>query len=146
MKKKKAKETLDRFMGVDDSLTAVSTNTRTPLSQLAFVSEACNQVIECRKTLMWTYTYGYYVFDTMGDNVGQEGSKKEFFEFLQGEAEYNLELLHNCVEVELQKFAEENCGEVAKDEFNAFRSKLTGLTRVVREYFKKLVVSLEGGL
>uniref|UniRef100_A0A7S2SZF8 RBR-type E3 ubiquitin transferase n=2 Tax=Chloropicon primus TaxID=1764295 RepID=A0A7S2SZF8_9CHLO len=137
----KACETHSRFLGLEDSLTAVSHNTGAPMSQLAFISEACNQVIECRKTLMWTYTYGYYNFDK-----NKAGNMKEFFEFLQGDAEYNLELLHNCVEVELQKYAEDGCGEVTREEFDAFRCKLTGLTKVTREYFEKLVYELENGL
>jgi len=138
----KARETLDRFRGLEDLLTQVSTNTRTPMSQLAFIPEACKQVIECRKTLMWTYTYGYYNFDKE-----KAGNMKEFFEFLQGDAEYSLELLHNCVEVDLHKFVDaENCGDVSKGEFNEFRSKLTGLTKVTRDYFEKLVFELENGL
>ena len=66
---------------------------------------------------------------------------------VQGDAEYSLELLHNCVEVDLHKFVDaENCGDVSKGEFNEFRSKLTGLTKVTRDYFEKLVFELENGL
>jgi len=137
----KAKETMNKFSGPDDLLAVVSENTCTPLSQLAFISEACSQVIECRKILMWTYTYGYYNFSEK-----RAGNMKEFFEFLQGDAEWNLELLHNCIEVELQKFADDNCGEVPRDTFDAFRSKLTGLTKVTKDYFEKLNHELENGL
>ena len=138
---KKARETLEKFMGSDDSLTCVSENTSTPPSQLAFISEACKQVIDCRKTLMWTYTYGYYNFSS-----DRAGNMKEFFEFLQGDAEWNLELLHNCIEVELQKFADENSEDIPRETFDAFRSKLTGLTKVTKDYFDKLVYELENGL
>ena len=71
---------------------------------------------------------------------------KEFFEFLQGDAEWNLELLHNCIEVELQKFADENSEDIPRETFDAFRSKLTGLTKVTKDYFDKLVYELENGL
>ena len=137
---------------VGPPLNVVSENTRTPVSQLKFVSEAWHQVIQCRRILMWTYAYGYYNFST--DTKPKEKPKaptglarfKEFFEFLQGEAEHHLELLHSCIEVELQSFAEADCGQVDQDTFNQFRSKLTGLTKVTGDYFDKLVHELENGL
>jgi ariadne-1 len=140
---KKARETLEKFSGTNDSLVTLSQNTSTPLSQLAFITEACNQVIECRRTLMWTYTYGYYNFDS-----SRAGNMKEFFEFLQGDAEWSLEKLHNCIEIELMKFTEEKEEEeeVPRETFDVFRSKLTGLTKVTKDYFDKLVFELENGL
>lgn len=42
-----------------------------------------------------------------------------------GEAEANLERLHQCVEKELQNYLTEG----TPDEFNNFRTKLAGLTR-----------------
>lgn len=156
----KAREQMNKFVGAEDSLTTVSINTRTPLSQLSFITEAWEIVIQCRRTLTWSYVYGYYTYDNMGNGSGsgekekkgkgeKEGDRnlKAFFEFLQGDAEYSLELLHNCVEVELQKFADEDCTEgVPKDEFNQFRSKLTGLSKVTKDYFEKLSYELENGL
>jgi len=132
---------LKKFMVSDDTISIISENTRTPISQLKFISEAWGQVIKCRRTLMWTYAYGYYNF-----SESRAGNLKEFFEFLQGDAECNLELLHNCIEVDLMKFADEDCGTVSQDDFNSFRSKLTGLTKVTRDYFDKLQAELENGL
>ncbi|KAH9619954.1 hypothetical protein KSS87_002158, partial [Heliosperma pusillum] len=66
-----------------------------PESQLKFVIEAWLQIVECRRVLKWTYAYGYYLPEL-------EYAKRQFFEYLQGEAEAGLERLHQCAEKELQ--------------------------------------------
>lgn len=94
-------------------------------------------IVECRRVLKWTYAYGYYLPE-------HELAKKQFFEYLQGEAEAALERLHQCAEREIQvQFEEESAEEVS---FNEFRTKLAGLTSVTRNYFENLVRALENGL
>ncbi|KAL4359240.1 hypothetical protein AHAS_Ahas08G0057600 [Arachis hypogaea] len=107
-----------------------------PESQLKFITEAWLQIVECRRVLKWTYAYGYYLPE-------HEHAKKQFFEYLQGEAESGLERLHQCAEKELQLFL--NTDGPSK-EFNDFRTKLAGLTSVTRNYFENLVRALENGL
>lgn len=107
-----------------------------PVSQLKFVTEAWMQIVECRRVLKWTYAYGYYLPE-------QEQAKRQFFEYLQGEAESGLERLHQCAEKELQLYLE---GDIPSKEFNEFRTKLAGLTSVTRNYFENLVRALENGL
>ncbi|XP_022929862.1 probable E3 ubiquitin-protein ligase ARI8 [Cucurbita moschata] len=108
----------------------------TPESQLKFITEAWLQIIECRRVLKWTYSYGYYLPE-------QEHAKRQFFEYLQGEAESGLERLHQCAEKELLQFVS---AEGPSKEFNDFRTKLAGLTSVTRNYFENLVRALENGL
>ncbi|PIA29737.1 hypothetical protein AQUCO_05800083v1 [Aquilegia coerulea] len=105
-------------------------------SQLKFITEAWLQIIECRRVLKWTYAYGYYLPE-------HEHAKRQFFEYLQGEAESGLERLHQCAEKELQVYL--NAESPSKD-FNEFRTKLAGLTSVTRNYFENLVRALENGL
>ncbi|KAK8960770.1 putative E3 ubiquitin-protein ligase ARI8 [Platanthera guangdongensis] len=107
-----------------------------PESQLKFIIDAMLQVVECRRVLKWTYAYGYYLPD-------HEHAKKQFFEYLQGEAEAGLERLHQCAEKELQVYLD---AEVPMKEFTDFRRKLAGLTSVTRNYFENLVRVLETGL
>ncbi|ESW03959.1 hypothetical protein PHAVU_011G055500 [Phaseolus vulgaris] len=107
-----------------------------PESQLKFITEAWLQIIECRRVLKWTYAYGFYLPE-------HEHAKKQFFEYLQGEAESGLERLHQCAEKELQPFL---CADDPSREFNDFRTKLAGLTSVTRNYFENLVRALENGL
>ncbi|KAG6406073.1 hypothetical protein SASPL_133670 [Salvia splendens] len=107
-----------------------------PESQLKFVIEAWQQIVECRRVLKWTYAYGYYLPEV-------EHTKKQFFEYLQGEAEAGLERLHQCAEKELMNYL--NSEGPSKD-FNDFRTKLAGLTSVTRNYFENLVRALENGL
>ncbi|CAL8167037.1 unnamed protein product [Prunus armeniaca] len=107
-----------------------------PESQLKFITEAWLQIVECRRVLKWTYAYGYYLPE-------HEHAKRQFFEYLQGEAESGLERLHQCAEKELQVYLNEE--DPSKD-FNEFRTKLAGLTSVTRNYFENLVRALENGL
>jgi ariadne-1 len=86
--------------------------------------------------LKWTYAYGYYLPE-------HEHAKRQFFEYLQGEAESGLERLHQCAEKELHVYL--NAEGQSKD-FNEFRTKLAGLTSVTRNYFENLVRALENGL
>ncbi|XP_038704882.1 probable E3 ubiquitin-protein ligase ARI8 isoform X3 [Tripterygium wilfordii] len=92
-----------------------------PESQLKFITEAWLQIVECRRVLKWTYAYGYYLPE-------YENAKRQFFEYLQGEAESGLERLHQCAEKELQVYLN---GEGPSKDFNEFRTKLAGLTSVL---------------
>ncbi|KAL8171883.1 hypothetical protein V2J09_023687 [Rumex salicifolius] len=107
-----------------------------PESQLKFIIEAWSQIVECRRVLKWTYAYGFYLHE-------HEHGKRQFFEYLQGEAEAGLERLHQCAEKELSTYL--SASEASKD-FNDFRTKLAGLTSVTRNYFENLVRALENGL
>jgi len=120
-------------------LKQLSDKLKEPETQLSFILEAWRQIIECRRVLKWTYAYGYYLDE-------KELVKRQLFEYSQGEAETGLERLHHCAEREML----ENFIAIAEDEpradFNQFRSKLAGLTRVTRSYFENLVRALENGL
>ncbi|KAF9587475.1 hypothetical protein IFM89_003414 [Coptis chinensis] len=105
-------------------------------SQLKFITDAWLQIIECRRVLKWTYAYGYYLPE-------QEDVKRNFFEYLQGQAESGLERLHKCAEKDLAVYLDQ---EGPSNDFNEFRTKLTGLTTVTRNYFENLVRALENGL
>ncbi|KAI8012503.1 putative E3 ubiquitin-protein ligase ARI7 [Camellia lanceoleosa] len=107
-----------------------------PESQLKFIIEAWLQIVECRRVLKWTYAYGYYL-------PWHEHAKRQFFEYLQGEAEAGLERLHQCAEKDLQNYLN---AEAPSNDFNDFRTKLAGLTSVTRNYFENLVRALENGL
>ncbi|KAG6741370.1 hypothetical protein POTOM_054604 [Populus tomentosa] len=108
----------------------------TPESQLKFITEAWLQIVECRRVLKWTYAYGFYLPE-------HEHAKRQFFEYLQGEAESGLERLHQCAEKELQQFL---VADGPSKEFDEFRTKLAGLTSVTKNYFENLVRALENGL
>ncbi|KAG5530866.1 hypothetical protein RHGRI_025727 [Rhododendron griersonianum] len=107
-----------------------------PETQLKFMTEAWLQIVECRRVLKWTYAYGYYLPEP-------ELAKRQFFEYLQGEAEAGLERLHLCAEKDVQAYLGR---EPPPTDFNDFRSKLAGLTRVTRNYFENLVRAFENGL
>ncbi|XP_052207742.1 probable E3 ubiquitin-protein ligase ARI7 isoform X1 [Diospyros lotus] len=117
-------------------LERISDKQSQPESQLKFIIEAWLQIVECRRVLKWTYAYGYYLPE-------HEHAKRQFFEYLQGEAEAGLERLHQCAEKDLQGYLN---AEGPSNDFNDFRTKLAGLTSVTRNYFENLVRALENGL
>ncbi|KAM0940134.1 putative transcription factor interactor and regulator CCHC(Zn) family [Dioscorea sansibarensis] len=119
-----------------EKLDKLSDKQSQPESQLKFVTEAWSQIVECRRVLKWTYAYGYYLPE-------HDRAKRQFFEYLQGEAESGLERLHRCAEKEIQSYFE---ADSPSKDFNDFRSKLAGLTSVTRNYFENLVRALETGL
>ncbi|XP_031736774.1 probable E3 ubiquitin-protein ligase ARI8 isoform X3 [Cucumis sativus] len=135
--RQKALADLHQMQTVHVSLEKLSDIQCQPQSQLKFISEAWLQIVECRRVLKWTYAYGYYLPE-------REHAKRQFFEYLQGEAESGLERLHQCAEKELHAYL--NAADGPSKDFNEFRTKLAGLTSVTRNYFENLVRALENGL
>ncbi|KAL3518780.1 hypothetical protein ACH5RR_021369 [Cinchona calisaya] len=94
---KKAAEDLQKMQNVNIvKLTEIQGK---PGTELEFIIEAWLQIMECRRVLKWTYAYGYYLSE-------DRTAKKQLFECMQGEAEAALERLHQCAEVEIQKYLE----------------------------------------
>ncbi|CAA7041657.1 unnamed protein product [Microthlaspi erraticum] len=108
-----------------------------PETHLRFIVDAWLQIVECRRVLKWTYAYGYYLAEN-------EPTKKQLFEYLQGEAEVGLERLHHCAEAEFEKTVNESEGP-SKD-FLGYRMKLIGFTKATKTYFENLVKALENDL
>ncbi|KAK7822224.1 putative e3 ubiquitin-protein ligase ari8 [Quercus suber] len=103
------------------------------------ISERSKKHLE-KRVLKWTYAYGYYLPE---DGNKKAKSKRGFFEYLQGEAESNLERPHHCTEKDMHDYLNKKCSD---KEFNNFRAKLSELTTVTRNYFENLVKALENGL
>ncbi|KAL5711400.1 RBR-type E3 ubiquitin transferase [Ranunculus cassubicifolius] len=103
--------------------------------QLKFLVDAWEQIVECRRVLMWTYAYGYYLPE-------KEKAKKKLFEYLQGQAERQLERLHH-IKMDLVEYLE---ADKPSKGFHEFRAKLIDLTNTSRVYFENLVRGLENGL
>ncbi|PWA38893.1 IBR domain-containing protein [Artemisia annua] len=93
-----------------------------PETDLKFILEAWMQIVECRRVLKWTYAYGYYIPEL-------ELAKRNLFEYLQGDAEANLERLHQCAEKELHTYLSDRDPPHSQEEFRNFKTKLAGLTR-----------------
>lgn len=131
----------DLYTNLETYIEKLSDLTKLPTSQLKFIGEAYQQVIECRRMLKWTYAYGYYAF--LNDEVAEVQRQREFFEFLQGDAEGSLEKLHDIAESELKDLLKS--GTITLDTFQSFRKRLIGLTDVTHSFFDKLVKQLEKG-
>ncbi|PHT30951.1 Mannitol dehydrogenase [Capsicum baccatum] len=109
-------------------------------SELKFIIQPWEQIVECRRVLKWTYAYGFYLPE-------KEKAKKQFFEYLQGQAEADLERLHECAEKEFLDHLGFNkkldyTEQGSYKNFVLFRIKLVGLTEVTGNYFDKITHSL----
>ncbi|GAQ91019.1 hypothetical protein KFL_007140020 [Klebsormidium nitens] len=130
---------LEDLRNIGDKIEILSERQSQPVSQLKFITEALQQIVECRRVLKWTYAYGYYLPD-------EDIAKKNFFEYSQGDAEANLERLHQCAEKDLNQFLNDDPAAPTDMTFTEFKTKLAGLTTVTRGYFDSLVRDLETGL
>jgi ariadne-1 len=108
-----------------------------PDDRLKFITEAWEQITECRRMLKWSYVYGYYLAE-------EDIAKKQLFVYSQGEAESALERLHHCAEQEVKEF--HDAAESPSPNLNNYRMKLTQLTKVTKSFFENLVTALENGL
>lgn len=59
------------------------------------IKNAVEQLIDCRRTLKWTYVFAYYMDD---------GPEKNLFEYLQEDLERNTEKLSEILEGPIEKF------------------------------------------
>jgi ariadne-1 len=109
--------------------------------ELEFLFDGLQQVSECRRTLKWTYVYGYYLSD-------KAGPKKALFEFLQRNLEEHTDMLHELIERDLMglfKPSDDLDGArepLRKGKFNDFRSYVTNYSRVTRDFRKKILEDL----
>ncbi|KAL5201283.1 hypothetical protein ABZP36_035637 [Zizania latifolia] len=139
-------------------LDQLSEATGVPVTDLCFLTEAYKQIAECRLILRWTYAYGYY---HLGETASDED--RNVMECAQGEAERQLEKLHDCAEeskdlldsllfdplvaVSLSLPTGDD-DDSARDKqnaavkINAYRQRLVGFTGVCRAFFRSLVGQL----
>eukprot|EP01026_Neomeris_dumetosa_P033613 TRINITY_DN2688_c0_g1_i11.p1 TRINITY_DN2688_c0_g1~~TRINITY_DN2688_c0_g1_i11.p1 ORF type:complete len:547 (-),score=56.25 TRINITY_DN2688_c0_g1_i11:386-1894(-) len=143
----------------EDGIEHLSEKLRLEANEVKFLLESWVQVVSCRRVLKWTYAFGYYRFESKeyaelsnfeanGPNLGSQ----EFFEFLQGEAEYHLERLHSVLEKDLGNLNLDNiiAGDELDDkliqDFMNVKLDLVRLTDITKNYFGKLVRALESGV
>ena len=135
----------------------VLTRSKSGMTGFKCVTDAWQQIVECRRMVKWTYAYGYYLPSLYEPDAERVEQKQNFFDFLQGEAENSLERLHQCAEHELQHYinhaykAELAGTETSRNlstltEFDDFCKKLEGLTQATAGYFEKLIQAFENEL
>ncbi|TVU10440.1 hypothetical protein EJB05_43969, partial [Eragrostis curvula] len=136
---KKAREDLDGLEAGGIEAFAAAMGRPPTEEETGFLKAAYAQIVESRRVLRWTYAYVYYL------DPEREAAKREFCEFIQGEAESSLERLHHCAE---QEWKDLLIGDAAVDyrAYDKYRTKLAGLTAVTRNYFDKLVTGFESGM
>ncbi|CAN6373432.1 unnamed protein product [Urochloa humidicola] len=112
-----------------------------PVTELAFMKEAYEQVIYGRRVLRWAHAYGYYL------DPETDGTKRQLFDFLQSDANNALERLHKCVELERKDVfrSEGEAVDVAR-RFKEYQQKMLPLTVATRNYMSNLVKAFETDL
>ncbi|CAN6363655.1 unnamed protein product [Urochloa humidicola] len=115
-----------------------------PVTELAFVKEAYEQVVYGRRVLRWAHAYGYYL------DPETDGTKRRLFDFLQGQANESLEKLHEAAELERKDvFRSRKEGETAVDvarRYKEYQQKMLPLTAATRKFVGNLVKAFETDL
>jgi ariadne-1 len=160
---KKAEQDVERFR--NSVLVILIDLQRTSEQQVIFIMDALKQVSECRRILKWTYAYAYYEF-------ADDQSKKEFFEYIQGDMERCLELLSRMIESDMKPFlppepeddeeaqrASQSSSsqdksyqyapekqESLENDFALYKARLTDTTAVLHKFTDTLVSEMAKGL
>ena len=121
----RAKKSLETVIAT--KLDDVGRNHGASPGEMTFAVEAQQQIIQCRKLLKWTYAYAYYAYNE--EEVDADWRKhnpftkrspklvqqeKEFYEYVQGEAENRLEQLTRTMERDLEDFGNYDQSDYAK--------------------------------
>lgn len=98
-----------------------------------FLKSANEMVIECRRTLKYTYTFGYYLSaPCMGSGQSQSPTKhRELFESMQEDLERFTEHLSELTETKIS---------------NMDKESVVNTTRVTENFLRNLIVGCEEGL
>ncbi|XP_062199872.1 probable E3 ubiquitin-protein ligase ARI7 [Phragmites australis] len=141
--RKKAREDLDDLVE-GNGLDAFAATMGVPSSkQIDFLGDAYAQIVESRRVLRWTYAYVYFL------EQERDKAKRDFFEYLQSEAEASLERLHHCAEREREALCDAASAAAAAAsaaKFAEYRITLVNLTGVTQNYFNQLVKGFETGM
>lgn len=106
-----------------------------PLAELEFLKEALRTVISAKRTLKYTYIFGYYLKD---------GNEKKLFEYSQSFLERNADNLHQLIEQDslMKIIAEENFEQFNK-QFTDFKNNVVNLCFATTKYQKNLMNEIE---
>ena len=91
-------------------------------AEVAFLENATEALLECRRVLKHTYAAGYYM---------REGAEKSLFEHLQEQLERSTEQLQELTEAPLEKIS---------------RQDVVNFTRATQQFLKNLLEGMDEGL
>jgi len=83
-----------------------------------YIQKAVDQLVECRRSLKFTYVYAYYLDD---------GSEKNLFEYLQEQLERVTEQLSEILESDVKKFNRDDIINITKSAQTRLGHLLTGV-------------------
>ncbi|XP_044955369.1 probable E3 ubiquitin-protein ligase ARI5 [Hordeum vulgare subsp. vulgare] len=113
------------------------------VTELDFVTEAYKEIVYGRRVLRWAHAYGYYL------DPERDGKKRELFDYLQGEANSSLELLHKCAEVDRKDIfcsGGDSSKVMKKKVLKDYRIRMVNLTVASRTFMGNLVKAFESNL
>ena len=100
-----------------------------------FLKNANEMVIECRRTLKFTYVFGYYLTSPKAADVEESMKHRELFENMQEDLERYTELLSELTEMPNEKMTSADLKE-----------SIINNTRVVERFLKNLLTGCDDGL
>jgi ariadne-1 len=105
---------------------------------LAFLTEAYEQIAHGRRVLKWAYAYGYYL-----DPV-RDAAKRGLFEHLLDQANSRLDKLHDAAELERREiFCSSAEPAVVWDLLKYYQTKVVNHTNATKQFMGNLVKAFE---
>ena len=105
---------------------AATATAAVPAAAVAAVDDAFRLAIECRNVLKYTYVYGFFM-----ESDGASPAMRDFFEYLQGNAEGITERLCELLGDSIDKID---------------LTQLRDRVNITKKYFSNLVTGIEEGL
>ena len=120
---------------LDEKLSIIVSIKNYPLNDLKFISDALNTVIKGKRSLEYTYIFGFYMKD---DN------NKSMFEFSQSYLERNADNLHQClIGNSINELIQTDNYEEFTREFSEYRNRVLNLLNATNKYQENLLFEIE---
>ena len=120
---------------LDEKLSIIVSIKNYPLNDLKFISDALNTVIKGKRSLEYTYIFGFYMKD---DN------NKPMFEFSQSYLERNADNLHQClIGNSINELIQTDNYEEFTREFSEYRNRVLNLLNATNKYQENLLFEIE---
>jgi ariadne-1 len=126
----------------EKNIEKLNTTKMIPYSDLMFLREGVNSVIDSRRVLMNSYVFGFYLKDE------SKGKKDQnLFEFHQGILEENSDKIHGLLEnVQIEALLCIDNLQDFNDNFKTFKNNVIDLYTVTNKFCLNLLSSIENSL
>jgi ariadne-1 len=120
---------------LNDKISIIMALYNVPLKDLEFFQESVKTILRAKRTLKYTYIFGYYMKDNQ---------KKDLFEFSQGLLQRNVEMLHqNFIAGFINDMISIQDNVEFKIQFDVFKNRVLNLKNATDKYRESCLNDIE---